>query len=54
MLSDLLGGRIQIGLFSPSIAWENEKAGKVRLLGLTGPTRCEFLPNVPTLKEQGI
>lgn len=54
MLSDLLGGQIQMGLLSPSSARENEKAGKIRLLGLTGPTRSEFLPNLPTLKEQGI
>lgn len=54
MLADLLGGQIQIGVVSPASAREYQKAGKLRLLGVTGPKRYEFLPEVPTLKEQGI
>jgi tripartite-type tricarboxylate transporter receptor subunit TctC len=54
MLTDLLGGQIQIGVVSPLSARENQKLGKLRILGVTGPKRYELLPDVPSLKEQGI
>ena len=53
MLADLLGGQIQMGVLSLATARENEKAGKIRLLGLINPQRSEFMPQLPTLKEQG-
>ena len=54
MLGDFLGGQIQMGAMSLASARENEKTGKVHILGITGPTRSEFLPNVPTFKELGV
>lgn len=53
MLADLLGGQIQMGVLSLATARENEKAGKVKLLGLISPQRSEFMPELPTLREQG-
>lgn len=53
MLADLLSGQIQIGVLSLATARENERAGKIRLLGLISPQRSEFLPHLPTLKELG-
>jgi len=53
-IQDLLGGQIA-GFFGPSgdvIA--HSKAGKVRVLGTSGGERNVFLPEVPTLREQGV
>jgi tripartite-type tricarboxylate transporter receptor subunit TctC len=53
MLADLLGGQIQMGVLSLATARENEKAGKIKLLGLISAQRSEFMPQLPTLKELG-
>lgn len=53
MLADLLGGQIQMGVLSLATARENEKAGKIKLLGLISSQRSEFMPELPTLREQG-
>ncbi len=52
-IQDLLGGQIA-SFFGPTgdvIA--HSKAGKVRVLGVSGRERSVFLPEVPTLREQG-
>jgi tripartite-type tricarboxylate transporter receptor subunit TctC len=33
---------------------EHHRAGKLRIVAVTGETRTKSLPDVPTLKEQGI
>lgn len=53
MLADLLGGQIQMGVLSLATARENEKAGKIKLLGLIGAQRSEFMPELPTMRELG-
>ncbi|UUZ66589.1 tripartite tricarboxylate transporter substrate binding protein (plasmid) [Polaromonas sp. P1-6] len=53
MVSDMLGGQVQMGFVSIGIAHEMEKAGKLRILAVVGPQRSEFLPAVPTFLEQG-
>ena len=53
-IQDLLGGQIA-AFFGPSgdvIA--HSKSGKVRVLGTSGGERNVFLPDVPTLREQGV
>jgi tripartite-type tricarboxylate transporter receptor subunit TctC len=50
-VTDLLGGQVQV-LFSPMpsmIAFI--KAGTLRALAVTGATRAEVLPNIPTVSE---
>jgi tripartite-type tricarboxylate transporter receptor subunit TctC len=51
VLRDLVGGQVQIyfGPIASSIA--QIKAGKLRALAVTTPTRSEVLPDVPTLGE---
>ena len=39
---------------NPSEAYEQMRAGKVRALGITTDKRIGDLPDVPTLKEQGV
>jgi tripartite-type tricarboxylate transporter receptor subunit TctC len=49
--TDLLGGQVQVlfGSFPGSI--EHIRAGKLRALAVTGATRSELLPDIPTVAE---
>jgi tripartite-type tricarboxylate transporter receptor subunit TctC len=51
---DLIGGQIPLMVDTASETIEYHKAGKVRILAVTGEQRNKSLPDVPTLKEQGI
>ncbi|WP_404300565.1 Bug family tripartite tricarboxylate transporter substrate binding protein [Alicycliphilus denitrificans] len=50
----LLSGEVALGICSGVVAVPQAKAGKIRVLGITGPQRMETLPDVPTLIEQGM
>lgn len=50
----LLGNQIQILLTTPPTVLQHIKDGKLKAIAYTGKTRSKFLPNVPTLLEQGI
>jgi tripartite-type tricarboxylate transporter receptor subunit TctC len=51
---DLIGGQVPIMIDTASETLEHHKAGKVRILAVTGEQRTRALPDVPTLKEAGI
>jgi tripartite-type tricarboxylate transporter receptor subunit TctC len=51
---DLIGGQVPLMVDTASETLEYHKAGKVRILAVTGEQRSRALPEVPTLKEQGI
>jgi tripartite-type tricarboxylate transporter receptor subunit TctC len=51
---DLIGGQVPLMVDTASETLEHHKAGKVRILAVTGEQRSKALPEVPTLKEQGI
>jgi tripartite-type tricarboxylate transporter receptor subunit TctC len=51
---DLIGGQIPLMVDTASETIEHHKAGKVRILAVTGEQRSRSLPDVPTLKEMGI
>ncbi len=51
---DLIGGQIPLMVDTASETIEHHKAGRVRILAVTGEQRSKSLPDVPTLKEQGI
>ncbi len=51
---DLIGGQVPLMVDTASETLEHHKAGKVRILAVTGDARNRALPDVPTLKEQGI
>jgi tripartite-type tricarboxylate transporter receptor subunit TctC len=50
----LAGGHLVIGGGHPSEVWPHIKAGRFRPIGVALDKRDGTLPNVPTLKEQGI
>ena len=53
LLQDLLGGQIPVGFNVLGEALPHVKVGKLRSLAVVGAKRSVFLPEVPTLAEQG-
>jgi tripartite-type tricarboxylate transporter receptor subunit TctC len=53
-LADVLSGQITMNFSSLPPAVSQIKAGNLRALAVTGDKRVSSLPDVPTLKEQGI
>ncbi|MBC7435627.1 MAG: ABC transporter substrate-binding protein [Bdellovibrionales bacterium] len=51
---DLIGGQVPLMVDTASETIEHHRAGKVRILAVTGESRSKSLPDVPTLKESGI
>ena len=51
---DLIGGQVPLMVDTASETIEHHRAGKVRILAVTGTQRNRALPEVPTLKEAGI
>ncbi len=51
---DLIGGQVPLMVDTASETLEHHKAGKARILAVTGESRSRALPDVPTLKEVGI
>lgn len=51
---DLLGGRLDMVMDTPTVTIENVKGGKLIALGVTGAKRFFALPDVPTISEQGV
>lgn len=53
-VNDLLGGQIPVVIDTPLETIEHHRAGKLRIVAVTGEQRTKSLPDVPTLKESGI
>ncbi len=53
-LSNLLGGHVQMMVIEPQEAGEQIRAGNLRVIATLTEKRLPSLPNVPTIKEQGI
>jgi tripartite-type tricarboxylate transporter receptor subunit TctC len=53
-LADVISGQITMNFSSLPPAVGQIKAGNLKALAVTGPKRVKSLPDVPTLKEQGI
>jgi tripartite-type tricarboxylate transporter receptor subunit TctC len=51
MLTDLLGGRVQMSFDSLPASIEHIRAGKLRPLAVTSATRSDALPDIPTVAE---
>lgn len=50
----MLSGEIQVAYYAMGIVLPQFRSGKVKVLAVTQPQRSPYLPNVPTLVEQGI
>jgi tripartite-type tricarboxylate transporter receptor subunit TctC len=53
-MNALLGGHIGYNVDVVSEALEQHRAGKVRIIAVAGAARSPLLPDVPTLREQGV
>ena len=53
-LSNLLGGHVQMMVIEPQEAGEQIRAGNLRVIAQLTEKRLASMPNVPTIKEQGI
>jgi tripartite-type tricarboxylate transporter receptor subunit TctC len=51
VMTDLLGGQVQVLFGSTSLTIEHIRAGKLRPLAVTTATRWEGLPDIPTLND---
>lgn len=54
LLSDVVGGQIDMGFFGVATAAAQVEGGKVRAVGVTTRQRSPLMPNVPTFIEQGL
>jgi tripartite-type tricarboxylate transporter receptor subunit TctC len=53
MVTDLLGGHLELGLLTPATAEPLIQSGKLRAVAVTARQRSPKLPNVPTFAESG-
>jgi tripartite-type tricarboxylate transporter receptor subunit TctC len=53
MVSDLIGGQVEMGVVSVPAAQGHLKSGALRAIGVMGKQRVPTLPEVPTIAEQG-
>lgn len=51
---DLLADRVTMMMGDPLTSPAHIRAGKLRALGVTGPTRMSILPDVPTIDQAGV
>ena len=51
VVSDLLGGQVQVLFGTTSLTAEQVRAGKLRALAVTGAARWEGLPDIPTVGD---
>lgn len=54
MLSDVMGGRVDMLLFSIIVTHPHVKSGKLRAIATTGIKRTPVMPDVPTVAESGV
>lgn len=52
-VTDVVGGQVAAMVTPHGDYLANYKAGKLRILGTSGPNRSPYAPDVPTLAEQG-
>jgi len=53
MLTDVIGGALEVGVIDFTGTIELLKGGKLRVLAITAPARDAKFPDIPTMKESG-
>jgi tripartite-type tricarboxylate transporter receptor subunit TctC len=51
LITDLIGGQVQVGFIPPAITIEHIRTGRLRALAVTTATRFDALPDIPSLHE---
>lgn len=53
-LQDLMGGQVDVGLISPTVALQQIKAGRIKPIASAGTVRSKLTPDLPTASESGL
>lgn len=53
-IGDLVGGQVKLGILGMAPVLPHYKAGKLKVLAVTGNARSPLLPDVPTVAESGV
>jgi tripartite-type tricarboxylate transporter receptor subunit TctC len=53
-IGDVVGGQVKLGVLGMAPVLPHYKAGKLKILAVTGSTRSPLLPDIPTVAESGI
>jgi tripartite-type tricarboxylate transporter receptor subunit TctC len=51
LVTDLIGGQVQVGFIPPAITIEHIRTGRLRALAVTTAIRFEALPDIPSAQE---
>jgi tripartite-type tricarboxylate transporter receptor subunit TctC len=54
MLTDLMGGSVQVALSNTPVSGPHVQAGRMRGIGITDNKRSPAFPTIPTVAEQGL
>lgn len=54
VINGIIGGQIHLALLPPAMAAAQERAGKLRVIGVTSANRSTLVPEYPSLAESGI
>ncbi|WP_179284041.1 Bug family tripartite tricarboxylate transporter substrate binding protein [Bordetella genomosp. 10] len=54
LLTDLVGGQVQLTFESPVVVMPQVQTGKLKALAVTGEARTPLFPDIPTFKELGV
>jgi len=54
IITDMVGGQVQLALIPPGLAMPQVQAGKLKAIGLTTAGRSALVPDVPPLSEIGV
>src|SRR6266403_1514097 len=54
IINELVGGHLPLAVTTLSDTITQHRAGAIRIVAVSGPTRSPFLPDAPTLKEAGV
>jgi tripartite-type tricarboxylate transporter receptor subunit TctC len=53
-LNDMAGGRVEFAPFDAAFATSQAREGRIRLLAVSAGQRTKALPDIPTMREQGV
>jgi tripartite-type tricarboxylate transporter receptor subunit TctC len=53
-LNDMLSGAVDFGVFDPGYSLAQQRAGRLRILGVSSPQRLASQIDIPTMAEQGV
>src|SRR5688572_9444063 len=53
-INDMIGGRVEFAPFDAAFASAQAREGRIRILAVSAGQRTKAMPDVPTMREQGV